>query len=54
MRWLAFLDAASAGDTEQARARLRELELVHPRWRDAIAALDGLPEMPPLGEILAE
>ena len=54
MKWLAFLDAASSGDTDHARAALQELELVDPRWRQAIEALAGLPEMPALGEILAE
>jgi uncharacterized Ntn-hydrolase superfamily protein len=54
IRWLEFLDAATAGNTEEARRLLHELEREQPRWRDLVKAFARHPEMPPLEEILAE
>lgn len=53
-RWLEFLDAATAGDVEQARRLLHELEREQPRWRAMVVAFARHPEMPPLDAILAE
>jgi uncharacterized Ntn-hydrolase superfamily protein len=54
VQYLAFLDAASAGDVRGARRLLRELERREPHWRGFVASLSHHPDMPPLDEILAE
>jgi uncharacterized Ntn-hydrolase superfamily protein len=54
IRWLALMDAAAAGDVEEGRRLLAELEAVEPRWRDAARASALHPESPPLQEILGE
>jgi hypothetical protein len=54
IRWLEFLDAATIGDTKEARRLLHELERDQPRWRDMVRAFAQHPEMPALDEILAE
>jgi uncharacterized Ntn-hydrolase superfamily protein len=54
VRWLSFLDAASAGRVDDARRLLEELEHTHPRWRDLARAFAKHPEMPMLEEILGE
>lgn len=54
VRWLAFLDAATAGDVAEARRLLGELEQEQPRYRGLVRAFAQHPEMPPLDEILAE
>lgn len=54
VRWLEFVDAASAGDIEGARRLLHELEQEKPQLRDLVRSLAQHPEMPPLGEVLAE
>jgi uncharacterized Ntn-hydrolase superfamily protein len=54
IRWLEFLDAASAGDVDEARRLLNELEQEQPRWRDVALACARDPELPALAEILAE
>jgi uncharacterized Ntn-hydrolase superfamily protein len=51
---LAVFDAAKAGDVETGRARLAELEELHPRWRDTARTIARLPDMPDLGDILGE
>ena len=52
VKWLAVLDAAGAGDIEEGRRLLAELEADEPRWRDFLQTLTEVPEMPPLQEIL--
>jgi uncharacterized Ntn-hydrolase superfamily protein len=52
VRWLAFLDAAQNGNTDEARALLGDLEADEPRWRDVAAALARHPETPWLGPVL--
>jgi uncharacterized Ntn-hydrolase superfamily protein len=52
VRMLAVIDAAGAGDVEQGRRLLAELEAAEPRWRDVIRTLAQLPDVPPLGPIL--
>jgi uncharacterized Ntn-hydrolase superfamily protein len=54
VRWLEFLDTASAGDVEEARRLLHELEREKPQLRGLVRSLAQHPEMPPLDEILAE
>jgi uncharacterized Ntn-hydrolase superfamily protein len=54
VRWLALLDAARAGDIEEARRRLHELERDQPRYRGLVQAFAGQPDMPGLDAILAE
>jgi hypothetical protein len=54
VRWLAFVDAAAAGDTDEARRLLGELEREKPQMRGLVRSLARHPEMPPLDEILAE
>jgi uncharacterized Ntn-hydrolase superfamily protein len=54
VRWLAFLDAAAAGDVRKARRLLEELEQEQPRYRSLVHAFAQHPEMPPLDEIIAE
>jgi uncharacterized Ntn-hydrolase superfamily protein len=54
VHWLAFLDAAKAGDVAQARRLLDELEREQPRYRGLVRSFAQHPEMPPLDEILAE
>jgi uncharacterized Ntn-hydrolase superfamily protein len=52
--WLAILDAAGAGDVDEGRRLLAELEAEEPRWRDFLRMLRGLPDVPPLQAILGE
>jgi uncharacterized Ntn-hydrolase superfamily protein len=54
VRWLAFLDAATAGDVEEARRLLHELEQEQPRYRGFVTTMARHPEFPALDEILAE
>jgi uncharacterized Ntn-hydrolase superfamily protein len=54
VRWLAFLDAATAGDFQEARRLLQELEQEQPRYRAFVTAMARHPEFPALEEILAE
>jgi uncharacterized Ntn-hydrolase superfamily protein len=54
VRWLAFLDAAKAGDVDQARRLLHGLEQEQPRYRGFVRAMARHPEMPALEQILAE
>jgi uncharacterized Ntn-hydrolase superfamily protein len=54
VHWLEFLDAAAAGDVNEARRLLAEAARAQPRWRDAARALAGDPSLPALDEILAE
>jgi uncharacterized Ntn-hydrolase superfamily protein len=54
VRWLEFLDAASAANVEEARRLLYELEREKPELRGLVRSLAQHPEMPPLDEILAE
>jgi len=54
VQWLEFLDAAAAGEVDEARRRLAEATKDQPRWRDAARALARDPSLPALDEILAE
>jgi len=54
VKWLQVIDAAGAGDVEEGRRLLSELEAEQPRWRDAFRSMAFHPEMPPLHEILGE
>ncbi len=54
IRWLAFLDAASAGQVDEARRLLGELERDQPRWRDLARAVAHDPKLALLREILSE
>jgi uncharacterized Ntn-hydrolase superfamily protein len=54
VRWLAFLDAATDGDVEEARRLLRELERNQPRYRGFVQAMARHPDMPALDQILSE
>lgn len=54
VEYLAFLDAAGAGDVAEARRLLRELEQREPHWRALAASLAHHPDVPPLDAILAE
>jgi uncharacterized Ntn-hydrolase superfamily protein len=54
VHWLEFLDAAAAGEIDEARRLLAEVTQVEPRWRDAARALARGPKLPALDEILAE
>jgi uncharacterized Ntn-hydrolase superfamily protein len=54
IQWLEFLDAAAAGEVDEARRLLAEATKEQPRWRDAAKALAGDPDLPALDEILAE
>jgi len=52
--FLALMDAAGAGEVEEGRRLLAELEAIHPRYRDFARSLAGHPESPPLADILNE
>jgi uncharacterized Ntn-hydrolase superfamily protein len=54
VHWLEFLDAAAAGEIDEARRVLAEVTQVEPRWREAARALARDPKLPALDEILAE
>jgi uncharacterized Ntn-hydrolase superfamily protein len=54
VQWLEFLDAAAAGEVDEARRLLAEATREQPRWRDAAKALARDPSLPALDEILAE
>jgi uncharacterized Ntn-hydrolase superfamily protein len=54
IQWLAFLDAAGAGEIDEARRLLGAIEQVDPRWRDVVRAVSHDPGLPALGEILSE
>jgi len=54
VHWLEFLDAAAAGEIDEARRLLAEVTQVEPRWRDAARALARDPKLPALDDILAE
>ena len=50
--WLSLLDAAGAGDVDEGRRILEELEARHPHWRDFARALAFIPELRALDEIV--
>jgi NAD(P)-dependent dehydrogenase (short-subunit alcohol dehydrogenase family) len=54
VEYLAFLDAASAGDVAEAKRLLQELERREPHWRDLVESLAHHPDVPPLDAILGE
>ena len=45
--WLSLMDAADAGEIDQGRAILAELEAEHPHWRDAAVTSAAHPEASP-------
>jgi uncharacterized Ntn-hydrolase superfamily protein len=54
VKLLALLDAAGAGDVDEGRRLLAELEGEQPRWRDFLTTLAELPGVPPLAAILSK
>lgn len=44
---MALFDAAAAGDVEEGRRLVAEMERIHPRWRGGLRRLVDHPEAPP-------
>ena len=43
----ALFDAAAAGDVDEGKRLLAEMEKIHPRWRDGLRRIADHPESPP-------
>lgn len=54
VRWAEILDAAHAGELEQARELLAPLFAAEPRWADYVRALADAGELPHADELLPE